>query len=135
LIFKAFIALFNAVGGRAQIGEKVRFVADQLRSRLYCYGAIKASLPSITNVAPGLSGAKGIYFQFLIFVICVCSAIYITYVIPIHIVFLKEVLQFLKRSHPETLTQVVPLIGEYRKKHPNLDPTAINVEAMFAEWY
>ncbi len=24
-IFKAFIALFNAVGGRAQIGEKVRF--------------------------------------------------------------------------------------------------------------
>jgi hypothetical protein len=50
-------------------------------------------------------------------------------------VFLKDVLQFLKRSHPETLTQVVPLIGKYRKIHANLDPAAIDVEAMFAEWY
>ena len=58
--------------------EKVRFVADQIRSRKYCYSA--SSLPTMSNVAPGITDAQ---------------------------LFLKAVLLWMKASNPEHLIKVL----------------------------
>jgi len=58
--------------------EKVRFVADQIRSRKYCYSV--SILPTMSNVAPGITGAQ---------------------------LFLKTVLRWMKANHPEHLIKVL----------------------------
>ncbi len=59
--------------------EKVRFVSDQIRSRKYCYSVF--ILPTMSNdVAPGITGAQ---------------------------LFLKELIRWMKASHPEHLIKVL----------------------------
>ena len=72
---EAFTTEFNSIG---RIMEKVRFVSDQIRSRKYCYSV--SILPTMSNVAPGITGAQ---------------------------LFLKAVLRWMKANHPEHLIKVL----------------------------
>lgn len=87
------------------ITEKNRFAADQLRTRLYCYGVSAKSMPNYSNIAPGIGGAK---------------------------VFLNTVIEYFARCR-EPLELVVPLVGSMRTPRKHLDFSATTVDKMFAK--